>query len=236
MKRFGLLGVGLLVVFAALAAMSAAAFAVQPSNLPNNVPKKFTGAAEGTTVYHSAEGNIECATATGSGEETANEPPSGTFKIDFASCKGPLATTCTGLGEASGVILVAGTWSLVFDREIGGTFKELTTATLFNAAEVHFSCGALILIKTRGEVICLDLKATEAKAVHSYHCIGKNATEPAEQWCMGGEVSEACTGEWLTPKLEESINEGAFKPSTQLGLGNTKYEEKEKELVVTGMV
>jgi hypothetical protein len=223
MKRFGLLGVGLLVVFAALAAIASAAFAVQPSNLPTGA-KKFTGKSEATVVYHSTEGNVECKGAEGSGEETANEPPSGSFKFDVKECTGPLGTTCTGLGEAAGIILVTGTWSLVFDREIGGTFTGLTTATLLNETETHLSCGSLILIKVKGEVVCLDLKPTEANTVHSYHCTGKSATEPNEEWCMGGEVSEKCTGEWLKPKLEESINEGAFKPSTWLLLGNTKYE------------
>jgi hypothetical protein len=230
MKRFSLLGMGLLVVIAAFAAMASAAFAVQPSNTPTGA-KKFTGKSEATTVYHSTEGNVECTNAEGTGEETANEPPSGSFKITFEKCKGPLGTTCTGLGEGAGIILVTGTWSLVFDREVGGTFTGLTTATLFNAAEVHFSCGSLILIKTKGEVVCLDLKPTEANTVHSYHCTGKSATEPNEEWCMGGEVSEKCTGEWLVPKLEESVNEGAFKPSTQLALANTKYE-----VAVTGKI
>jgi hypothetical protein len=230
MRRLGILGIGLLTVFAALAAMAAAAFAVQPSNLPTGV-KKGTGKSEGTTVYHSSEGNIECKNSEGSGEETANEPPSGTAKGTFKECTGPLGTTCTGLGEAAGIILVTGTWSLVFDREVGGTFTGLTVATVSTLAEVHFSCGALILVKVKGEVECLDLKPTEANTVHSGHCTGKSATEPNEEWCMGGEVSEKCTGEWLVPKLEESINEGAFKPSTELGLGSAKGE-----VVVTGMI
>jgi hypothetical protein len=230
MKRFGLLGVGLLVVLAALAAMAAAALAVQPSNSPVGI-KKSTGVAEGTTVLHIGEGDVECKSAANAGEETGNEPPSGLFKIDFKECTGPLGTTCTGLGEASGVILASGTWSLLFDREVGGTFIGLTTAMLFNAAEVHFNCGSLLLVKVKGEVVCLDLKSTESTMVHSFHCTGKSRTEPNEEWCMGGEVSEKCTGEWLKPKLEASANEGNFGPATLLGLGNWKYEVN-----VTGMI
>jgi hypothetical protein len=230
MRRLGVLGIGLLTVYVALAVMVAAAFAVQPSNLPMGV-KKFTVQNEDTVVYHGAEGNIECNVLEGSGEETGNEPPSGSFKMGLKECKGPLSTTCTGLGEAAGVILVSGTWSLVYDRKIGGSFTELTTAMRFSVTEFHFSCGSLLLFKTKGEVLCLDLKATESNAVHSYHCTGKSATEPDGEWCMGGEVSEECVGEWLKPKLEESINEGAFKPSTWLLLGNTKYE-----VAVTGMI
>jgi hypothetical protein len=228
MRRFGLLGVGLLFILAALAAT--AAFAVQPINLPTGT-KKFTGAGEGGTFYHSSEGGIECSSATGLGEETASQPPSGSFKLDIEGCEGPFGTTCTGLGEATGVLLLSGTWTLVFVREVGGTFTGLTTATLFNVAEFHLSCGSLLLLDVRGEVLCLDLKPTEANTVHSYHCTGKSSSEPNEEWCMLGDVSEVCTGEWLRPKLEESFNEGSFKASTLLRLGNWKYE-----VSATGMI
>jgi hypothetical protein len=230
MKRFSLLGVGLLVVLAAAAAMATSAFAVQPSNLPNTLPKKFTGASEGSTTYHGSQGDIVCKSASGTGEETSNEPPLGPFHIDFKECTGPLGIVCTGLGEAAGVILVLGTWHLVFDREVGHAFAGLTVGTLFLVNTVHFSCGAFILIVTEGEVLCLDLKPTEANAKHSYHCTGANATTANEEWCMGGETAEACIGEWLLPKLLESFNHEPFKGATELALGNATYE-----VAVTGM-
>jgi hypothetical protein len=47
MRRLSLLGlVGLVAVLVAAAAMAASAFAVQPSNLPNTLPKAFTGKSE----------------------------------------------------------------------------------------------------------------------------------------------------------------------------------------------
>jgi hypothetical protein len=230
MKRFSLLGAGLLVVLAAAAAMATSAFAVQPSNLSTGV-KAFTGLGEGSVVYHGEQGNSTCI-AELTGEETSNEPPLGPIHIDFRNCElEPLKTKCTGLGEATaGVILALGTWHLVFDREVGHAFTGLTTATLFLVNVVHFSCGALVLIELKGEVLCLDLKPTEANATHSYHCTGANATTANEEWCMGGETAEACIGEWLLPKLEESVNHAAFRGVTLLMLGNTKYG-----VAVTGM-
>jgi len=231
MKRFSLLGVGLLVVLVAVAAMATSAFAVQPSNLPTGV-KAFTGQSEGAIVYHSEQGNVECKEAEGTGEETSNEPPLGPFHIDFRLCElGSLKTKCTGLGEATtGTILNLGTWHLVFDREVGHGFTGLTVATLYLFNTVHFSCGALVLIETKGELLCLDLKPTEANAKHSHHCTGKNLLEPNDEWCMGGESAELCLGEWLVPKLEESINHAAFKAATELVLYNTTYA-----VAVTGM-
>jgi hypothetical protein len=234
MKRFSSLGVGLLVVLAAVAAMATSAFAVQPSNLPTGA-KAFTGVAEGSTVYHSEQGNVTCTAAKGSGEETSNEPPLGSFHIDFENCElDKLKAKCTGLGETTaGTVLVLGTWHLVFDREVGHAFAGLTVATLFLVNAVHFSCSALVLIVTEGEVLCLDLKPTEAVAKHSYHCTGATLTTPNEEWCMGGEVvpGETCVGEWLVPKLTEKVNEGAPDPATELGLANATYG-----VAVTGMV
>jgi len=232
MKRFSMLALGLMAVLVAAAAMATSAFAVQPSNLPTGV-KAFTGASEGKTIYHSESGDIECETAAGTGEETSNEPPLGPFHIDFHKCKlVGLGTICTGLGElTAGDILVLGTWHLVFDREVGKAFTGLTVGTLFLVNLVHFSCGALILIETKGEVLCLDLKPTEANTKHSYHCTGASATKANEEWCMGGEVAEACTGEWLLPELEESVNHAPFKLATELALGNATYA-----VAVTGMI
>jgi hypothetical protein len=236
-KRFSLLSLGLLAVFVAAAAMATSAFAVQPSNLPTGV-KAFTGVSEGETVYHGAEGDIKCPEASGTGEETSNEPPLGPFHIDFKGCNTVVAgvvVKCTGLGEATaGTILVLGTWHLVFDREVGHAFTGLTVASLFLVNTVHFTCSVLLL-ETKGEVLCLDLKPTENVAKHSFHCTGANATTANEEWCMGGEdvlgTESMCIGEWLLPKLEESVNHTPFKTATELALGNSTYG-----VAVAGMI
>jgi len=235
MKRFSLLGLGLLVVLVATAAAATSALAVQPSNLPTGV-KKYTGAAEGETEFHSSQGIVICKTAASEGgEETSNEPPTGPFHIAFKECKNKeTGIVCTGLGDGSGIILALGTTKLVFDRPAGGTFTELTTATLFLVNTVHFSCSGLILIEVKGEVVCLDLKPTEANTKHSFHCTGRvNAEtkklESNEEWCKGGDVASACV-EPTKPKLEESVNHAAFTEAVQLGLGNNVFS-----VAVTGM-
>jgi hypothetical protein len=241
MKRFSLLGLGLLVVLVAAAASATSAFAVgmQPSNLPEGA-KSFSGASEGTTLFHNATGDLECKTVSTlegtQNEETANLPPLGPFHWHLKECKAEATgTVCTGLGETeAGTILVLGSWHLVFDKPLApGTFSGLTTAMLylFNLVTVH--CSALILVEIKGEILCLDLKATEANKIHSYHCTGAGS-KAEEEWCMKGD--EALAGgdmclEPLVPQLLGSVNKGAFTESLILALGNTNYL-----VAVTGMV
>jgi len=233
MKRFSLLGLGLLVVLVAAAATATSALAVQPSNLPNTLPKTFSGESEGTTVFHSSVGDIECKTASAlESSETSNEPPLGPFHIDFKECKNKeTGLTCTGAADTGtpGLILVLGTWHLVFDKEKGVAFKELTTATLFLVNELTFTCSALVSIRVLGEVVCLDLKPTESNVKHSFHCTG-STTEPNDEWCKGGDVAGACSEPTL-PKLLQSVNGAAFKVAVELALGNTTYL-----VAVTGMI
>jgi hypothetical protein len=108
-------------------------------------------------------------------------------------------------------------------------FKELTTATVFLTELTHFSCTALVLVEVKGEVVCLDLKPTENTATHSFHCTGTK-TAPAEEWCKGGDVAEACV-EPTVPSLLESVNHGTFKTAIQLALGNTTFG-----VAIAGMV
>jgi hypothetical protein len=234
MKRFSLLGLGLLVVLVSAAAMATSALAVQPSNLPVGA-KQFSGASEGTTVFHNVNsGNITCKTATSTAgalnEEKTNEPPAGAFHIDFKECTAETGSACTGLGEATaGTILVLGTWKLVFDKKKGVAFAGLTTATLFETSLVTFHCSALVLVEVKGEALCLDLKAEEASKTHSFHCTGEG-TKPDDEWCKGGDVAGACV-EPTVPLLLGSVNKAAFSESLELALGNTTTTA-----VVTGMV
>jgi hypothetical protein len=236
MRRFSLLGLGLLAVLVSAAAMATSAFAVQPSNLPEGA-KKFSGASEGTTVFHNlTAGDIECTTALSlegaENEETSNLPPLGPFHIHFEKCISvTTGSNCTGLGETTaGTILVLGTWHLVFDRPKGGTFTGLTTATLFLLSPiVVFHCTGLVLVEVKGETLCLDLKAEEANKVHLFHC-GGSVTTPDDEWCKGGDVAGACV-EPTVPSLLGSVNKAAFTTSLELALAETNYL-----VAVTGMV
>jgi len=234
MKRFSVLCLTLLVLLVAAAAASQLAFAVQPSNLPTGV-KAYTGNSEGAIVLHNASGRIECKAAAFEGsEETSNEPPSGPVHIVFKECKNiETGITCTGLGDASGLILLLGTTKLVFDRKVGGAFTELTTGVLFLINTVHYQCSALLLVELKGEFLCLDLKPTEANTIHSIHCTGEEVgghLTSNEEWCKGGDVSNVCV-EPTKPKLEGSVNHAAFAEELILGLVNMKFA-----VAITGMI
>jgi hypothetical protein len=218
MKRFRLLGLLLVAVFAAATAMSAVAAADEtPLSLPFKAGETFTGKSEGEPELISSIGTMICREATSLLAENtieSNLPPLGKFQIHFSVCRDKiLGTVCTGLGENSGIILVKGTWHLVWDEK--GTTFELTVATLFLVEPVHFTCGP-VLLKVEGEQLCLDLKPTELSKTHSFHCIA-NGTTQEDSWCK---KDESGCKELVTPLLKTSVNEAVAKDSAELALGN----------------
>jgi hypothetical protein len=236
MRRFTLLGLALMAVFALLAAVSSSAFALElPENLPASTTRTWTGASEGKPEFK-MEGvtPIICEEATtAEGTETTSKPPLGLFHIHVVGCHAEISkgtvVKCTDLNHlTAGGILVLGTWHLVWDRKAGGSFTELTTAVLFLVEPVHFSCSSLILIVVQGEQLCLHLVPTESKVTHSFHCIAEEtiAGKPhqTEEWCKK-DVGGVCT-EPVAPKLEAFINHPkAAVVSAEQALGNTTYKE-----------
>lgn len=229
MKRLVQLALGMLGVLIVMAVSASAALAVQPSNLPEGV-KTFGGSGL-KTEFNSEQGTIECASAAAeNSSETGNEPPSGSFHIDFKTCKNTATlAVCTGLGEASGVILSLGTWKLVFDRKVGGA-TELTTATLFEVSPTHFNCTALVLTEVKGEMLCLDKDPTTSSTVHHFLCSSGKREAQEEEYCKGGESGGTCI-EPVLPSLLESINHAAFKGAVELAEGTVEYG-----VAVVGMV
>jgi len=216
MKRFRLLGLLLVALFVAAMAMSAVAVADEtPLNLPFKAGETFTGKSEGEPEFNSSNGTVICKEATALLAENtieSNLPPLGKFQIHFSVCRDKiLGTVCTGLGEAAGTILAGGTWHLVWDEK-GATF-ELTVATLFLVATVHFSCG-VVLFKVEGEQLCLDLKPTELSKTHSFHCIA-NGAKQEDSWCK---KDVAGCKELVTPILKTSVNEAVAQESAELAL------------------
>jgi hypothetical protein len=231
MRRFKLLGLALVAVFATAAAVSASAFAVEPANLPESaLTRTWTGEAEGEPEFVSETPEavtlkVLCKSATAEGTEEPKKPL-GLFHIHFVECSAVVAGVaqkCTDLNHSTaGEILALGTWHLVFDKEKGKEFKELTTAVLFLVELVHFQCGPLLLAQVKGEVVCLHLKATEKAFTHSFHCV-RSGFEPTEEWCMKGDVGGKCE-EPLAPKLESNVNETVFKKSAEQALGKSTYK------------
>jgi hypothetical protein len=232
MRRFKLLGLALVAVFAMAAAISASAFAVEPINLPESA-KTWLGESEGEPEFASETAEVgvtlevKCTSAPSEGTEEAKKAL-GLFHIHFLGCHSTIGGTlvkCTDLNHSTaGEILVLGTWHLVFDKKIGGNFEKLTTAVLFLVEPVHFSCSSLVLAEVKGEVLCLHLKPEEKAFTHSFHCV-RNGFEPTEEWCMKGDVSEKCE-EPLAPKLESNTNMTSFRKSAEQALGRSTYKEE----------
>jgi hypothetical protein len=231
MKRFKLLGLALMAVFALTAALSASAFALElPENLPASTTRTSTGVSNGITKFGAVgqEAPVECTSAPGEATETSSKPPSGAFHIKFEGCTttaSGITVKCTGLGDATGVILALGTWALVFDRKIGGTFEGLTSAILFKNETTHFTCGGLVLVEVNpGETLCLHIEPTVKKAKHEYRCEGTiegkpiTAVKPADEW--GKDVGGALTGATV-PKLTASVNHATPVAAILLGNGIT---------------
>lgn len=217
MKRSGSLGALLVSVFAVAAMSSAAAFGDEtPLDLPFTANEVVEGSGQGSE-FISSLGTITCAEASIlESDIESNLPPLGAFHIDYSGCKDKgTGTTCTGLGEAGGVILTLGTWHLVWDKEEASF--ELHTATLFLISPVHFNCSIVVLVEAKGEQLCLDLNPEEARRLHSFHCIASGASQKGS-WCKK-DVEETCVGS-VVPKLEASVNHAAFQPSAYLALGS----------------
>jgi hypothetical protein len=234
MRRSQLLTPALVAVVATAAAVSASAFAAElPQILPTSATTRtWTGESEGSAEFNSetAEAGvtltITCEKAPTEGTEEAGKPL-GAFHIHFLGCKstiGGVTVKCTDLNHTTpGEVLALGTWHLVFDRKKGGVFTELTTAVLFLLELTHLSCSSLVLDELKGELLCLDLKATEKSKTHSFHCIAEGPKQ-TEEWCKK-DVSGTCT-EPVVPKLESNTSHSLFRSAAWQALGNDTYTEE----------
>jgi hypothetical protein len=208
--------------FACAAFMSATAFALAtPENLPESTKRTFNGekvAGSGEAELIAGKTAVTCKNATSEGTEESSKPPKGTFHIDFKECKSA-GTTCTGEGEAAGVILSLGTWELIWDTLKPEVRFELTTGILFKLnPETKFSCAAgLVRVVVKGEVICLHLNPTTKSTLHEFHCLSTKEGRQEDTWCMKDE-REKCE-EALKPLLLSSVSGGAFIESGELALG-----------------
>jgi hypothetical protein len=218
-ERFVMRQVKLLMAILALGVtLSATASAeLNITNLPEaNTGQNWTGETDEknpTLVGLNHTVTCEKATATGT-EEKAH--PLGLFHIEFKVCSaevGGIKVTCTGLGEAAGVILSLGTWHLVYDQ----ISTELLTATLFLPETVHFSCS-ILLVEVKGELLCLDLEPKVKKISHLFHCHQKGALQlETTYWTDQEPTKEVTKAELLC-----SENHGEFTHCAELALGLVK--------------
>jgi hypothetical protein len=226
MKRFRLIGLALVAVFALGAVLSASAFAL-PEVLPFGTgTKAFTGKLDsGEAVLESKSGNqVKCKKAEGSGGlETETL---GTFKINFEECSLTVLGvnhTCTGTNTSTadntGVILSEGSFHYVFDTL--GTGETLGVAVLFLPKETTFECGAFVKNVVKGDVACLVLTPLTSSVTHLFHCTkGANAgsTGDPQFYNDGGTVVKA-------QLLSELDSGGTFEESNEQALATVTTRE-----------
>jgi hypothetical protein len=215
MRRFRLVGLLLVSVCAVgvgVAALASAAVVQLPSEA---TARTWKGKQIGVKSQFLALGGslIECELAPAEGTEEPGGKPLGLFHIKFEKCKGTIlgiSATCTGLGEASGVILVLGTWHLWYDV-LGAS---LNTATVFLLSPVHIECaGGLALVLVTGNVACLDKEATVKKLTHLFACKQKATGDPEDEvfWTEAGVETKA--------SLKNQINGGTVEGASEVGEG-----------------
>jgi hypothetical protein len=207
MHRFRILGVALMAVFVLGAVASATASAVGVEVLPLGKEEKWTGnSGSGRLEVLKKADAVECKKEKSEGTFEANKPL-GKFHIDFEGCKTTeTGVTCTGLGEASGVILTLGSTHLVFDKL--GAGAELGVGVLFLVEATHFTCFIALII-VEGQVLCL-IKPINTIVKHwEITCEKgkeKEAGDPGETLYWNETGTEVKMGEELLLSKE---NEGA---------------------------
>jgi hypothetical protein len=120
-----------------------------------------------------------------------------------------------GLGDTvAGTILVLGTWHTVIDVDE----PSLAAGLLLLLEEVHFSCG-IVLIRVKGDVLCLVLEPLVSKTSHEFHCTQTNGTTDEKTFLNDSGVLTA------VPALLGSMNGAAFEELGLLMLATVVYSE-----------
>lgn len=109
-----------------------------------------------------------------------------TYHIDLEGVKLAGVTACTGLSEASGVILLLGAFSLVYDAL--GTVDEETlgVAALFLVDPAHFECSTKLYV-IGGELLCLIKPLEVATKEFSVRCEGEKGTPKETKYWVNGQ-------------------------------------------------
>jgi hypothetical protein len=147
-RFFGVCVVGVLVLFALTASVAAAE--EKTKMLPESGVSFTSKGKEGALNQVGSIFNVKCKKGKGSG--TITSANLGAYKADFEECKDSLGGTCTGAGEASGIILNEGEYHFWLAKESLGGVNTLVGALAFLPKEAHFTCvdagiNNLVLVK-----------------------------------------------------------------------------------------
>ena len=213
MKRFKVLGLTLLAVFALGSVLSATAFAL-PELLGWEGAASWTGkntAPEPRLESESA--TITCTAATASGTQETDLKSS--FDIHFTGCKvvtGIGSFGCNTKGDAKEVILSKGTADNVWD-----VTQSDTAGVLFLPEPVTIECTALVKIKVEGHLVCLWKEPLVSAKTKEFVCSGSAAKQSETSYL--NDERKPVTGQFLT----SSLNGGAATPAAEVASGSTTF-------------
>jgi len=207
MQRLKVVVLALMAVFALAAFASSTAFGADAEFLPT-ASEAYKGESGPGTLETLAHKNITCNKDTSSGALSGR---TATLHIDFSECKGENGlVTCTGLGEASGVILVLGSALLVYD-----SLSPLGVAILVTLNLLHLSCS-IVLVEILGKVLCLIGTLNTATKHNEIKCEmleKEKSGDPKERTYWEGGVEKTIPA---TEELLSSFNHGTFEMSAEL--------------------
>lgn len=209
MKRFKLLGLALVAVFALAAAFSASAFALpELLNQAANEEYKGSNTAANPTLETTKAEKIVCSAATAEGIQETDIL--GTFHIHFTGCESS-GFKCNTTGDSTGIILSLGTFHYVFD-----SLSPLGVAILFLPEEQNIKCTALVTLKVKGTILCLVLEPLVSLATHEFHCTQSGGKPSETTWWNDEGVAQSALA--LTSK-----NGGAFIESAEQALASVTF-------------
>jgi hypothetical protein len=223
MKRFQTFGAALLAVFALAAVAVATASAATPEAL-SEFPNTFTGTS-GAGALEQKNGSlaIQCSSDKSSGSLTSSK--AGTYAIDFEGCKTSLGGECHSEGDLEKIILVSGTFSIVY------VLKPPTTHTgiLFLLSQFHITCivgglTTLVLVRTHngGVLGLIEPVNTKTKAFKiNVTKAAKGVQSETAYW------TSATSAETKEVWLESAVNAGAFEQSSEESAANNVTFAKE---------
>jgi hypothetical protein len=231
MKRFKLIGIAILAIFALTAIAANIANAEETKILPEPtallpVTNKATGGPGKLLTLGGKE--IKCESSSGEGSATSFNL--GTFHTLFTKCTGPLGSTCTGASNPSGLIALLGTvhfWLALLVKS--GT---LVAALVFLIAPFHFTCEAF---GVKQLILVLGCAAAHAEPTNVLTNLTKdvfieNGTGMPD---IRSVLPSGATSEIPCITLTQINEEGAFEESAQSGtITNSKFEQNEKLISV----
>jgi len=209
MKRFRLIGMAILAIFAIGAVASATASAEELRMLPLGTganPVKFN-VASGVGKLVAGTSKIKCEKDKGTGEATSARL--GTFRVTFEECKEEeLKVTCRGLKDLPGNITAEGEFHL--RRLLGTEAEQKHIVVFFLLSNVHFSCS-IVLVKVSG---CVAGLIKPINTLTKELAIGVEL-EGTKQKILEADTDGELTGMEKCGPLQVAKNEGTAENGTE---------------------